>query len=305
MYNGYSERRGIIMPTKYKEADIVSKTTHPDASDMFITRQVSDEHNMYNNNIHYHSFWEMEFVISGSGRYEINNISFPIKRGMLFLTTPADYHTYSLGSGESFELYNVQFRSEHLEDAVSSYLYSCTEPTALLFDGDEFEEMYCIFDKLTRIFSDKRPMYEIVTRNMIENLCVRLIHCIDTNQPNTSSYSIIRNTVIFVKNNYRERITLSDAASYAGLSEAYFSHIFSSVMGVGFSTYVRNVRLDAAANLLKSTEMTVKEICYATGFGNRNYFTEVFGDRFGMSPTEYREKYLPHDNDRVHDGTHV
>lgn len=288
------------MPAKYREADIVSRTTRSDVSDMYVTHEVSDEYNPYNNSIHYHSFWEMEFIITGSGRYEINNISFPIRRGMLFLTTPADYHTYSLGSGESFEMYNVQFRSDHLDENVSSYLYSCTEPIALFLEGAQFNELFDTLDKLTDVFSEKKPMYEIVTRNMIENICVQLVNCINTRQPDMSRYSVIRNTVIFVKNNYRERITLRDAAAYAGLSEAYFSHIFSSVMGMGFANYVRNIRLDAAANLLKSTELTAKEICYSTGFGNRNYFTEVFGERFGMSPIEYREKYLALGNNRIH-----
>ena len=287
------------MPKKYREADLVRETTNHDTSDMFVTCEAADEHNRFNNNIHYHSFWEMEFIISGCGTYEINNISYPIRRGMLFLTTPADYHTYSLGSGESFEMYNVQFRSDHLDENVSSYLYSCTEPIALFFDGAQFDALYDALDKLTAVFSGKKPLYEIVTRNMIENICVQLVQCINTRQPDMSRYSVIRNTVIFIKNNYREHITLSDAASYAGLSEAYFSHIFSSVMGMGFANYVRNIRLDAAANLLKSTELTVKEICYSTGFGNRNYFTEVFGERFGMSPIEYRGRYLALDHDRM------
>ena len=287
------------MPKKYREVDLVETPTHSDMSRMFVTRESAEYDNQFNNNIHYHNFWEMEFIIRGCGKYEINNISYPVRRGMLYLTTPADYHTYSLGTGESFEMYSVQFRSEHLDETVSSYLYSCTEPVAILFEGAELELMCEAFDRLTRVFEDKKSMYELVTQNMIENICIRLIQCIDTKKPNISGNSVIKNAVIFVKNNYREHVTLRDAAAYAGLSEAYFSHVFSAVMGVSFSAYVRDVRLDAAANLLKSTEMTVKEICYATGFGNRNYFTEAFGERFGKSPKDYRTEHLAFGRNRT------
>lgn len=290
------------MSVRYREADIVQKTTLADASGMFAVRERADARNIYNNNIHYHSFWELEFIISGDGVYEINNIAYPIKRGMLYLTTPADYHTYSLAPDESFDFFCVQFRSEHIEKAVSSLLYSCTEPIAVSFDGDRFEEMYASLDRLIRVFSEKQPMYELVTRNLIENICIEASYEAVKRQPRKSEDDMIRNAVIFVKNNYRGRITLRDAAERAGLSEAYFSHIFSTVMGMGFSSYVRSIRLDAAANLLKSTELTVKEICYKTGFGNRNYFTEAFRAHFGMSPREYRDAYVASQNVSPADG---
>ena len=291
------------MPGKIREADLVQMMTHPDTSRMFVTREGADEHNLFNNKIHYHNFWELEFIISGCGVYEINNISFPIRRGMVYLTTPADYHTYSLKSGESFEMYNVQFRSDHLDETVSSSLYSCTEPIALSFEGAQFDELYDAVGRLDAVFSEKKQMYEIVARNMIENICVTIARRMDTRQAHSGEVSIIRNAVIFIKNNYRRRITLNDVSSHVKLSPAYFSHVFSLTTGVTFSVYVRNIRLDAAANLLKSTEMTVKEICYSTGFGNRNYFTEVFSERFGMSPIEYRKKHFTAGNNDVSEDT--
>lgn len=279
------------MSIRYRGADIVERTTHHDISGMFAIKINADAHNMFNNKIHYHSFYELEFVISGSGIYEINNIPYPIKEGMLFLTTPADYHTYSLKKDESFEFFGAQFRSEHLDDAVSSYLYSCTEPIAVLFEGEQFRMIYDSLENLTRVYNEKQPMYEIMMRNIIENICIMAAHRTVSHPPSRREDIAIRGAVIFVKNNYRDHITLRDAAEAAGLSEAYFSHIFSEVMGVGFSSYVRGVRLDAAANLLKSTDLSIKEICYQTGFGNRNYFTEAFRSHFGTSPREYRAKY--------------
>ena len=280
------------MMKKHMEAEIVMNTSHHDASGMFAMRNSADANNFYNNNIHYHNFYELEFVISGSGVYEINHIDYPIKEGMLFLTTPADYHTYSLRSEEHFEFFNVQFRSEHIDSALSSYLYSSTEPISLPLQGEQFHEMYDLLVRLVRVYSEKQPMYALMMRNMIENICIDVAYNTTLKQPNRRDDVAVRKAVIFVKNNYRDRITLRDASEAAGLSEAYFSHIFSTTMGTGFSTYVRNIRLDAAANLLKSTDLSIKEICYKAGFGNRAYFTEAFREHFGTSPREYRASYL-------------
>ena len=145
-----------------------------------------------------------------------------------------------------------------------------------------------------RVFSEKAPMYGLMVRNLIENICVRLTGRMSAETVSAPVRSAVKDAVIFAKDNYRDNITLHDAALRAGMSEAYFSHMFSSVMGIGFSAYLRNIRLNAAANLLKSTNMSIKEVCYETGFGNRSHFTKVFREQFGLPPAEYQKKYRLH-----------
>lgn len=280
------------MSVRYFEAEYVEKPTHHDISGMAATKEYSDHSFWYNNKIHYHSFWEMEFIIDGSGLYEINNVSYQIRRGMLFITTPADYHSYSLSENDCFHMFCVQFHSDRVDASVLSHLYSCTEPIVVDFGDGCFDEINAELEHLAVSFSEKQPMYGLEMRNIIENLCIRAVREVEGRQPHVADNSAIRSAIIYAKNHYHEHISLSDVAELSGLSEAYFSHIFSVVMGRGFSSYLRQIRLDAAANLLKSTSLSVKEICYMTGFGNRNYFTEAFREYFGMSPREYRSDYL-------------
>ena len=57
---------------------------------------------------HGHDFFELEYIIKGSGIYEIDGKSYPIKEGMLFFLTPADVHTIK---SADMELINVMFTS--------------------------------------------------------------------------------------------------------------------------------------------------------------------------------------------------
>lgn len=275
---------------KTTQTSYVKVPTYEDVSGMYAIRAHADEFNQYNNNVHYHGFWEIECVISGSGTYEINNVVYPIKRGMLYITTPADYHTYSLGKGEDFEYFCVQFPTEHINGTVSSHLYSCSEPIAIELTGEDCADAYEMFGAIVSAYEKKEFLYDIIMRNLIEVICVKAIRNLEYNRSCTVSDIVIKNTVIFVKSHYREHITLHDAAKLAGMSDAYFSSVFSRAMGVGFSVYVRGVRLNSAANLLKSTNMTVKEICYSVGFGSVHYFTGEFKKHFGVPPRTFRIK---------------
>lgn len=277
------------MSNTKKKFGIVQNPTIADFSDAYMAMEHASEDNEYNNNVHYHNFYELEFIVSGKGIYEINNIAYEAKRGAIFLTTPADYHTYSLTKEENLSFYCVQFRQSHINEEVASRLYSYSEPIAVCLDGEECESRIADFDRLLSEFKKKGQMYEMKVRNLIENICIDIIGDMDKKSKGVFIHPTIKSAIVYVKNHYREPITLGETASRLGLSSAYFSHRFVEAVGMGFSTYVRHVRLTAAANLLKSTELSVKEICYKTGFTDPNYFSGAFKEQFGVSPRRYRE----------------
>lgn len=279
------------MPSDYINASTVNKLSFFDDLRIFAVYVNTDSTNAFNNNIHFHSFYELEFVTDGAGNYKINNKIFDIRKGALFLTTPADYHTYSLQPEETVRLFNLQFYPSLLCDEVNSILYKQTEPIALCLEGDEYNEILNRLKHIVEVFSQQKPMYEIVLRNEIENLCISLIYMLNTAKSSLDEHYIIRKVIIYIRDNYRHRLTLEGIAEYVGLSKYYLSRIFSAAMGLSLSAYIRNVRLDVAANLLKSSELSVKEISYKTGFKNANYFTDAFKKKFMVSPREYRKSF--------------
>lgn len=279
------------MSSDYINASTVNKLSSFDDLRIFAAYVNADYTNDFNNNIHFHSFYELEFITSGTGYYKINNKAFDIRKGALFLTTPADYHTYSLQPEETIRLFNLQFYPSLLCDEVKSILYKQTEPIALCLEGKDYDEIFSKLNNIVEVYSHKKPMYEIVLRNEIENLCISLIYMLNTAKSSIDEDYIIRKVIIYIRDNYRNRLTLDGIAEYAGLSKYYLSRIFSAAMGLSLSAYIRNVRLDVAANLLKSSELSVKEISYKTGFKNSNYFTDAFTKKFMVSPREYRKSF--------------
>ena len=92
---------------------------------------------------------------------------------------------------------------------------------------------------------------------------------------------------------YADPIRVADMASAAGLSQAHFSREFRKAFGETPHAYLLTRRLERAANLLRSTDRTVTQICFMVGLSSVGSFTTTFTRLFGMSPTAYRTTHPP------------
>jgi transcriptional regulator GlxA family with amidase domain len=92
---------------------------------------------------------------------------------------------------------------------------------------------------------------------------------------------------------YADPLSVADMASAAGLSQAHFSREFKRAFGESPHQYLLTRRLERAAALLRVTDWSVAEVCFAVGAGSVGSFTASFGRVFGRSPTAYRRSWAP------------
>lgn len=92
----------------------------------------------------------------------------------------------------------------------------------------------------------------------------------------------------YIEENISHKITLSDAAGLVNMSDSAFSHFFKRQTSISFITYVNNLRVAKACELLANTSLSASEICYDCGFNNKSNFIRIFTKRKNMTPIEYR-----------------
>ncbi|MFF3467771.1 helix-turn-helix domain-containing protein [Streptomyces sp. NPDC001984] len=92
---------------------------------------------------------------------------------------------------------------------------------------------------------------------------------------------------------YFEPLTVADLARVAGLSPAHFSREFRRTFGEPPHQYLLTRRLERAATLLRNTDRTVTEICFAVGLASVGSFTTSFQRVFGVAPLAYRASFPP------------
>jgi AraC-like DNA-binding protein len=83
-------------------------------------------------------------------------------------------------------------------------------------------------------------------------------------------------------------VTIRDLCRLVSLSQSRLSHLFKAAQGVKLKSFLSNRRMERVAQLLRSTEMQIKEMAYDAGYKQVPSFVRAFHKRFGASPTRYR-----------------
>ncbi len=95
----------------------------------------------------------------------------------------------------------------------------------------------------------------------------------------------------YLQLHFTENLTLEAVAADMGHAPTYFSKLFKKLFGQTFISYLGELRLEKAKELLVTTDMNVKEIAFAAGFRDAAYFTSLFRRAVEMTPTEYRARH--------------
>ncbi|MGJ3242745.1 MAG: helix-turn-helix transcriptional regulator [Opitutales bacterium] len=101
--------------------------------------------------------------------------------------------------------------------------------------------------------------------------------------------STIRLATAYLKDHYTETVSLHQVATVAGLSRERLSRLFHRSLGISFSAYLNELRLNHARSQLRETDHTVADIAFAAGFQSLSQFNRRFRQAEGVSPRTYRQ----------------
>lgn len=111
--------------------------------------------------------------------------------------------------------------------------------------------------------------------------CHRSVH-------RSSSTSLVSRARALIERRYAEPLKIGDLATSAFLSIGRFTELFRAEVGCSPREYLGQVRIQAAKNLLRETDLTISSIAAHTGFPDPAYFTRFFRQQVGLSPSEFR-----------------
>ena len=108
----------------------------------------------------------------------------------------------------------------------------------------------------------------------------------------TTNESIIGNLLQYVEDHFSDpTISLLSISEEMGYNSKYLSRIFKNAMGISFSRYLTNTRIQHAIFLMEQGVTAIKNVSLLSGFKDPFYFSNVFKTVVGTSPSEFMKKH--------------
>lgn len=233
---------------------------------------------------HYHDFYELEFISSGSAVVTINSEKYNLTKGDAYLLRPTDLHEFS-AVGET-QIYSISFMPERVNAKImddftmkAGYLLtSLSNKDSQLFEG--------LLAKTT-ILTKQNRQKEVVSA-VLDILISTLLNYAESAKTLDYEDSIYE-AIKYVNNNFTKDPTLDEVAKVAGFGVTYFCRKFKKVTGKTYTQYLSEIKIDFAARLIARSNTAITEICFISGFNSISQFIREFKRIMGISPSAYRK----------------
>ncbi|MDO5425717.1 MAG: response regulator [Eubacteriales bacterium] len=179
---------------------------------------------------------------------------------------------------EAEQLWPEQFRQECVE-----MLYTCVEFMAgakKVQIRDEFLKKELPYEKLESCGNAAEA------ESYIRKLLANMMEVYQEQEARELHYKIEK-AAAYIRKHYREDISLAQIAEITGMNPTYFSALFKKSMGISYSQYLVQVRMEKAKELLEAGEK-IMDVCEKVGYYNSRHFSECFKKYVKMTPKEYR-----------------
>lgn len=257
------------------------------------------------NSVPWHWHEELETVLVKGGRLTVSVEGESRELGPgegCFITAGALHHVWREGE-EAVDLHSMVFHprlvggsveSVFWQDYLQPLLSSAANRCVWLSEGVPWErEALESMEGAWRACGEEPPGFEFLAREGLS----RLVFLLSAHRPaakKPSSEKTLRDgervkvMLRFIQEHYGEELTAARIAGSAAVSESECLRCFRSMTGTTPMRYVRQLRVQRAAELLESTTEKVADIGAACGFQEMSYFARTFRELKGKSPRQYR-----------------
>ena len=247
--------------------------------------------------VHWQDSMELVYIKRGSGLVQTGAQVCTAQSGDIFVLTPGTLHAIRQTESCTMEYENIIFDVELLGGAedlcAEKYLLPLQSgrlalPEHITPDEAWYPQAADCLKEAEEANRCKQFGYELCIKGALLRFLALLIAQSKALPPaEKASTQRLRAVLQWISAHYSEPVCVADAAALCQCSPNHFMRWFRQMTGQTFIIFLREYRLNAAAEALRTTEDTILSISEQCGFENLSYFNREFKAHFGMTPREY------------------
>lgn len=237
------------------------------------------------------NYYRLYYLYYGDVSIKTDKKQFPLKSGQLIIFPPNTPFTYEKLNKGKTEFLWLNFTGLEAKDLIKSVFLQVNTPIDVgipLYVFEAFETLYAEYETRTPFF-DTALTYKLMhIMVLFGRAAARLDPAWNIRTKGAINLGLLTTSLAYINNNYTENITTEALADMEHMSVSHFRRLFKTKTSMTPTQYITIVRLKFAEELLRKTDMNIKQIAEAVGYDNQLYFSKLFSNHFGKSPKSYR-----------------
>lgn len=235
-----------------------------------------------------------------------SNFSFPLHIHQCFeiiilndgvMNVTIDNETYLLEKGDSILIFPNQMHS--LDSTKSSHTLCIFSPEFVKTFSKKTQNKlpknnkFSLSENLLTLFKSlQQTDSELHKKGVLYLLCDAFDKQAIYKENSSDHKNLLYKIFVYVDKNFETNCSLSTLAYELGYNYSYLSRYFKNTVGISFNAYVNNYRLNHSCYLLKNSSYSALQCALESGFVSLRSFNRNFKERFGITPTEYRNNLI-------------
>ena len=231
--------------------------------------------------LHMHRCYEMVLMLEGEMNIQIDKETYNLTAGDLILIKPNRLHSYETPADKSGVCLLCVFSSD-LIAAITDSLSKYRLHTVHLHNIPAlYRDTFLLMQEQSDLPTVKGFLYL---------LCGLFYKQIDYTAEDfiTEGSDLLQKIFVYIESNVDKSCTLHDLAQTLKYNESYLSRFFFGSVGVAYSDYVRNIKINYACYLLQNTNTDIYHVSKKCGYATQSSFNRSFKQIVGCKPGEYR-----------------
>lgn len=244
---------------------------------------------------HSHELTELYYLIQGERVYFVDDRVVTVHKGELILISGGELHSTASSEVAEFERILINYDPALLPPSLQNEDIWFHDRSYRLFRLTlrEQDEAEILMNRMLEECRQQRPHYETCITALFAELMILLQRSESISQAGGTKHPLhhlVTDVATYIRNHYRETLTLEETAGNFYISPSYLSRVFHRLTGFHFREYIVHIRVREAERLLAGSTGRIQEIASAVGFEHLSHFNKTFKKSTGLTPLQYRKE---------------
>src|SRR6218665_134093 len=262
--------------------------THSPAGNEYPSKNHPAHHNFNWNTWRVLDEYQVIYITHGQGIFESENFKqTAVKAGTIILLFPNERHRYKPDHGTGWDEYWVGIKGHIIDNLLASGYLRPDNPCLYIgLNYSVFNIYNCIVEKTKH----EQPGYQLLVWGGVLHLLGTCYAAVKQNAPENKTEELIINKARFLfRSNISNPYSAEQAAEELNVGYSWFRKLFKNYTGVSPGKYYLQLKIEKAKELLSNSLVPIKEISIDLNFESNFYFSKIFKEKTGRTPTEYRK----------------